>query len=356
LTRGPRPAKSAEERTPILLSDRVTTSMNRYVDERIAFSYPETLRCTWHPKSAEYYLRRGSVHIFMRLPDDEDWESLFDDAGSVWPVPRGSFDSEGQPIPTHDHWFTEYREHSFEGRANSMLSRTRDDKLCGKRVDLVLSRGEWRIWVRVDCDQDFSLDLVDPILASMTFPGEDQYVEAQRLGPIVQKQGSSPYVISLKYFPKSFRKGESKRAVKFDVEYQGGAVSDAQLRAVERLVAEPEGLYEQATVAVFRYYTEEIYPFMSAQIGPSDKLWPSCQTAEEVIRLVKLSGLMVHEPRDDGAIAIGLRFHCSWDEEHGLGLRIVGSTIEAVGPDFVALGSRGGEWSGFRAEASDPAN
>lgn len=65
--------------------------------------------------------------------------------------------------------------------------------------------------------------------------------------------------------------------------------------------------------------------------------------------LVKLSSLMVHEPRDDGAVAIGLRFHCSWDEEHGMGLRTVETTIEAIGTDFVALDSRLEEWPQFHS-------
>ncbi len=66
------------------------------------------------------------------------------------------------------------------------------------------------------------------------------------------------------------------------------------------------------------------------------------------MRLVKLASLMVHEPREDGAVAIGLRFHCSWDDEHGLGLRAVGSALEAIGTDFVALDSRADEWPEFR--------
>ena len=102
--------------------------MNRYVDDRIAFSYPENLKCTSQLKSATYYLKRGSLLIVVTMTDEEVWEHLFNDAGAVYPVPRGSVDSEGQPIPTHDHWFEEYREHGFEGRANSILSRTRDDK------------------------------------------------------------------------------------------------------------------------------------------------------------------------------------------------------------------------------------
>jgi hypothetical protein len=98
---------------------------------------------------------------------------------------------------------------SFEGRANFILSRTRDDQLCGKRVRLVLRRGEWRNWLNADHNQDFSLDLVDPILESIAFPGEEQYAEAERLGPVVQKQGPSPYDVSLRFFPKAFRKGEA---------------------------------------------------------------------------------------------------------------------------------------------------
>ena len=76
----------------------------------------------------------------------------------------------------------------------------------------------------------------------MAFPGEDRYVQAQQLGPLVTKQGPSPYVLSLRYFPKALRKGGVKRAVKFDVEYRGTTISEVQVQAVQRLVADAERL------------------------------------------------------------------------------------------------------------------
>src|SRR5262249_51765376 len=161
--------------------------------------------------------------------------------------------------------------------------------------------------------------------------GEERPAEFQRLGPIMQET-PSPYTVSLRYFPKFGRKGRTGRG-KYDVEYRDGDVSDQQLQAVERFLVAEEAIYEQAKLAIFRYYTKEIYP-MASKIGRYDDLWPPCETVEDVMRLVKLSSLMVHEPREDGAVAIELRFHCSWDEEHAMGLRAVGSTIEAIGTDF----------------------
>lgn len=323
--------------------------MNRYVDERIAFSYPEDLRCTRHRRPDQYHLRRGPFHIFVNLPEPGFWKSLFHDAGHVRQVPPGSVDPQGRPIPTHEERSEAYAGHGFQGRAKSMLSRNRSGEISGKQVDLVFRRGESRIWLRINDDRDFPLDRVDSLLESMAFPGEERYEEARRLGPI-KKRVSSPYVVALRYFPGFGRKARKGRA-RFDVQYEGGAITDPQLRAVERLLDDEEQLYEQAKVAIFRYYTECIYP-LSSQLGRHDDLWPPCRTAEDVARLVKLSGLMVHEPREDGAVPIGLRFHCSWDEEHGLGLRAAGPTIEAVGTDFTALSPQGDEWPGFRGTAS----
>ena len=308
--------------------------MNRYVDERIAFSYPEDLRCTHDPGSETYYLRRGSFHVFLMLPDRGFWESQFHQAGHV------------RPILDQEQWTEDYAGHGFQGRARSMLARGRSGDVYGKRVDLVLRRGERRIWLRIDHDGDFPLDRVDPILETMAFPGEERYAECQRLGPI-EERIPSPYVISLGYFPSLGRGGREGRA-EFDVQYEDGAITDQQLHAVERFIADERQLYEQARLAVFRYFTEYIYP-MSSRLGRYDDLWPSCRTVDEVMPLIELASLMVHEPRDDGEVPIGLRFHCSWDVEHGLGLRAVGPSIEAVGADFVALSPRGGgEWPGFR--------
>ena len=327
--------------------------MNRYVDDRITFSYPAELRCTWHPGSRTYHLRRGSFHVFISLPEHDFWESLFNQVEFVSQDPRGSVDALGEPIPTNQEWAEDYAKHGFEGRARSTLGRDRFDQVFGKRVDLVVSRGERRIWLRIDSDKDFPLSLADPILQDMAFPDEETYAEALRLGP-VKKLTPSPYVVSLKSFPRFGRRACKGRA-RYDVEYTGATVSDQQRQAVDRFVRDEEPLYEQAKLAVFRYYSETIYP-MTSQIGRYDDLWPSCQTVEEVMRLVKLSSLMVHEPREDGAVVIGLRFHCSWDVEHGLGLRAAGSTIEAVGTDFVALDSGSNEWPEFRQAPGDAEN
>jgi hypothetical protein len=257
-------------------------------------------------------------------------------------------------MPSHDQWTEEYAKHGFQGRAKSTLGHTPSEEISGKQVDLVLRRGERRIWLRINDDKDFPLSLVDPILETISFPDEERYLEYQRLGP-VRKQSPSPYVVSLKHFPRFGRKVGKGRA-EYDVVYHGASISDQQLRAVEHFVGDEERLHDQAMLAVFRYYTECIYPLCTTEIGVYDELWPFCQTVEDVARLVKFSSLMVHEPREDGAVAIGLRFHCSWDVEHALGLRAVGSAIEAIGTDFVALDSRSNEWPGFKAASIDPAS
>src|SRR3954451_10158865 len=97
------------------------TSMNRHVDERITFTYPSELRCTWHPRSRSFHLRRGAFHVIIGLPEEELWESLFKDAQDIWQVPRGSVDAQGEPIPTHQQWVDDYAMYGFQGRARSTL-------------------------------------------------------------------------------------------------------------------------------------------------------------------------------------------------------------------------------------------
>ena len=204
----------------------------------------------------------------------------------------------------------------------------------GKHVNLFLGRGPRRIWVRMDDERDFSLERLDPILGSLAFRGEERYQQSEQQEPSEQ-QVSSPYVVSLRHFPK-FGRRPKKGPARYDVEYKGDPPSDQQIQAVERFLHDEEALYEQARLAIFRYYNERIYPLASS-LGRHDDLWPACETTEKVMRLVQLNGLFVHEPRDDGAIPIGLRFHCTWNEEDAMGLRVAGTILETVGTDFVAL-------------------
>ncbi|MGC8641540.1 MAG: DUF6985 domain-containing protein [Isosphaeraceae bacterium] len=255
-------------------------------------------------------------------------------------------------MPSQDQWVEEYHDHGFTGRANSIVVRSHLDQMIGKRVDLLLSRGERRISLRIDDNKEFSISFVDPILESMAFPGEARYEEALKLGPL-KTQGKSPYVISLKYLTR-FGRQAPKRGVKLDVEYRGPSISNQQVHAVESLIAAEERIYEQARRAIFRYYTERIYPLLSTQIGPMEELWPECQTVEQVVPLVKLGSLMVHEPRADGTVPIGLRFRCSWNEEDGMGLRVLGESIEAIGSDSVALDPGINEFPDFGSVESTP--
>ena len=225
------------------------TIMNRHVDERITFSYPADLRCTRHSKSNSYHLRRGSLHVFITLPELEHWQSVYDLARGMAQFPKASVDSSGETVRTNQGRVEDFSRYQFQGIAGSLLCRG---------------------------------------------PGD--------------------------------------------------------------IVENEERLCEQAKHAAFRYYTEQIHPLVSSLIGRNDKLRPVCHSAEEVMPLIKLSSLLVHEPREDGAVPIGLRFSCSWDLEHGLGLRAVARRSRLSVPTQWPSIADAKEWPEFQSPAGESAD
>lgn len=56
---------------------------------------------------------------------------------------------------------------------------------------------------------------------------------------------------------------------------------------------------------------------------------PQCQSISDFVALIALECLHVH-PADDLGADVGLEFACSWEEEHGLGVRVRGDRVVCV--------------------------
>ena len=115
------------------------------------------------------------------------------------------------------------------------------------------------------------------------------------------------------------------------------------------MVDNEKSVFHQSQKAVFRYYTEFVYPFFLKEglVPEGPDSIPRISSEQEILPLVKFSSVDVHEQQKDGTVPLGLRFYCNWDDEHGLGLRVIKDRVVAVGTDDVALSPDDFGWEGF---------
>jgi hypothetical protein len=108
-------------------------------------------------------------------------------------------------------------------------------------------------------------------------------------------------------------------------------IFDEQRDAFQQL---PEAIVkaEGAALAHYQSVTEDF----RAQFGEqADIKMPRIQTQSELAKLVKLTGIVFPMVLDRGEVTVGFLLECSWDPEHGLGVRIVNGESEVGTQDLL---------------------
>jgi len=66
--------------------------------------------------------------------------------------------------------------------------------------------------------------------------------------------------------------------------------------------------------------------------------YPLIETIEELSEHIMITGIAIpYEGAFDGARSAGILFSCSWDEENGVGIRLLNEKIYEVGFQHVAI-------------------
>lgn len=323
--------------------------MNLHFDDSIAFSYPDEFLLEPYPPAHQYCLFHGRMSIFITLiHDDLTWRFRWQDAGRIVDMPDHQIVKDGIGIPGGKMWVEDFSGHGFQGRVKRTLFYDVNGRFSDKFVLMVLSKGDERIEVRAADNTDFPEDVLEQILKSMSFPGERGYEESREQ---YRKHPPKPHPNAVKLAQFSKLGGtETQPKDRFRVAYEGDEIAPAQSAALRDFLDHEEAVFEIATRAVFRYYSEAVYPVLE-DVLEAAWLPPKAKTAEDVVPLIQLASMLVHEPREDGSVPIGLSLYCDWDPEHGLGVRVVGCRVEAVGTDYVALSPDLQEWPDWTGEA-----
>lgn len=117
-----------------------------------------------------------------------------------------------------------------------------------------------------------------------------------------------------------------------------GEFQDAQKEAYTNLVHDMESIMAKAEAALFDYY-QEVYMEYREMVGDdeADKIAPSIEKMDELSDLVEPTQLIIRRVRKNGVRRVGLLFECTWEEEHGLGVKIENEEVVEVGFQDIVL-------------------
>lgn len=304
------------------------SSTNTFVDEYISIYYSEEFQL--HVQSGRSYsLSRGNQLLSLMLLTRDMWE---------WQMKCQFTSANASPVPDSPQAPTEKNRivpctfGVFHGQGLWWELISPKGKLLMNGAFFFLEDGSHTVCVRVDDKAPFSEDVVKEFLSNVAFPGQPVY-EAAAHTPQAAPHFRSPYAIELSYFVTFGAKGIGQPG-KYNITYTGDKLTDEQRRAIDQFVDEELALSQLVLKHVYAYYKEEEFPALKGFVP--DELLPQISCSEDMRSFISLEGIHLHAPRAEGDVPIGLSFDCSWSD-NGVGVRVVGCTVEDVGTAYVAI-------------------
>ncbi len=117
-----------------------------------------------------------------------------------------------------------------------------------------------------------------------------------------------------------------------------GRVTPRQLRILRAVLSYPRDLKGEFQRRLFEHYRQHVYgriEFLDEDDGDvTDQCAPRLEEAGQVWGLIEGPGVFIRpccRAEDEAAVTFELDFTCSWDEEHGLGVRYRDWEVVRVG-------------------------
>ncbi|MRX67093.1 hypothetical protein SAMN06265349_1021027 [Flavobacterium resistens] len=98
-------------------------------------------------------------------------------------------------------------------------------------------------------------------------------------------------------------------------------------------------IMRQVESHIFKYYLQNIedYRAMRTSIDDADKVAPKISTIEELKKLVIPLSILIQYDFGDDIRRIGILCDCTWETEHGLGIKIENEKVVETGLQDIVL-------------------
>ncbi|KGX88767.1 hypothetical protein N781_09620 [Pontibacillus halophilus JSM 076056 = DSM 19796] len=114
-----------------------------------------------------------------------------------------------------------------------------------------------------------------------------------------------------------------------------GEFDEGQYIAYKALMNSWEAIQHSVLTAILSYYKRK-----RIELGYDKSLnekYPLVETTHELLEMISLEGLVVPYADIFEARHIGLTLNCSWDNENGIGIRLLNEEVSEVGYQDVAI-------------------
>ena len=121
--------------------------------------------------------------------------------------------------------------------------------------------------------------------------------------------------------------------VKGDDEYE--SIFEEQRQTYLQFLECQSEIVSKTEDAIFKYY-QKIVDDYRIQFGKSaDERMPQVSEKKDLARLLEVCSVIIPMVLRPGEIAIGFLFECSWDPEHGLGVKLRNGKYEVGTQDLL---------------------
>lgn len=110
---------------------------------------------------------------------------------------------------------------------------------------------------------------------------------------------------------------------------------EGQYIAYTSLLEKWDSIQESIVDNILDYYTKK-----REELGydiQKNENYPHIKTREELLKHITLTGISVQFAEIYGGRSIGLGFDCTWNEEDGIGVRLVNEEVNKVGYQDVSI-------------------
>ncbi|WP_342477539.1 DUF2004 domain-containing protein [Paenibacillus sp. FSL H7-0350] len=116
---------------------------------------------------------------------------------------------------------------------------------------------------------------------------------------------------------------------------EDGEFSGKQYASYNTLIEYWREIQQSILTPILNYYKEK-----RSELGYDvsyDENYPLIETNDKLLENIELVGIYVPAAKRVEARSIGLTFDCTWDEENGIGIRLINEEVAGVGYQDVAI-------------------
>ncbi len=94
-------------------------------------------------------------------------------------------------------------------------------------------------------------------------------------------------------------------------------------------------IQEEVKISIYEYYCQ-----LRSELGYDDNSnidFPDVDNADDIVRMIQIDALVIPVPGIYEERCVNLALSCSWDEENGVGIRIINEKVDEVGYQDIAF-------------------